>query len=80
MKAMNLQKTLLFFGTPGLIIFLMFKFAYPKLINIGLPIWWNTYICLWIPLIILVSIIITIFIKSDRKINDYFWVNKLKRK
>ena len=80
MKPMNLKTSLLFFGIPGLVIFLMFKFIYTLLLKYGLPIWWATYLCTWGPLIILILIVMIFYSKSNIKFKDYFWINNLKTK
>ncbi len=77
---MTLTKTLLFFWVPGLVIFLMFTFAYKPLVSSGIPICWATYICLWVPLIIMLAGIFYQFRTSKLKLNQYFWINKLEFK
>lgn len=80
MKAMDTKKTLIFFGVPGLVIFTMFQWAYEPLIKLNLPVHWVTFICLWIPLLILLAIVLFEFEKSNSRFEDFFWVNKLNGK
>ena len=77
MTTMNLQKTLLFFCLPGLAIFLLFSVLYKKLVSIGIPIHWATYMCLWAPLLALFVLVLCIFAMSKQKASDFFWINKL---
>lgn len=77
MMTMNLQKTLLFFFIPGLVIFFMFSLMYQVFLAQGIPVCWTTYICLWFPLIIMLMFIVYKFTKSKQKASTFFWINKL---
>lgn len=80
MKEMDLRKTLLFFGVPGIVIFIMFNWVYLLLIKFHLPVHWVTFICLWVPLLILLGIVLFDFKKSALDFKEYFWVKKLTKK
>ncbi|SNS36361.1 CAAX protease self-immunity [Anaerovirgula multivorans] len=77
---MDFKKTLLFFGIPGLVIFSMFTWGFNSLIELNLPVHWVTFICLWIPLLILLSIVLMEFKKSDIDFKEFFWINKLNKR
>lgn len=74
------MRSLLFFCIPGFVIFFLFNIVYPKLITVGVPIFWATYVCLWSPLILMVALVLINFKRSHTKITEYFWINKISLK
>lgn len=80
MKTMDLKKSLLFFGIPGMVIFFMFNWVYELLVKLNLTINWVTFICLWGPLLVLLGIVLIKFKNSNTDFKEYFWINKLNKK
>jgi membrane protease YdiL (CAAX protease family) len=80
MKPMGPLPSVLFFGVPGLVIFALFSLAYPRLISMGVPIPWATYLCLWSPLIGMAIVVLVNFINSGKRFTEYFWMNSVSRK
>jgi len=77
MKPFNWIKTLIFFFIPGILIFTLFKFAYDHLIQLGIPIYWTTFICLWFPIIIQSIIVLFLWLNSNISFNSYFWTTSI---
>ncbi|MEL7568593.1 MAG: CPBP family intramembrane glutamic endopeptidase [Dehalobacterium sp.] len=77
---MDLKKAVLFFGLPGMSIFLMFTWVYELLLKLGFTIYWATFICLWGPLLVMLGIVFIRYHVSRADFKEYFLVNKLSRK
>jgi membrane protease YdiL (CAAX protease family) len=80
MRPMTLQEALLFFGVPGLSIYLLFSYVYEQLVTSGMPIHWATYLCLWGPLVVQSVIILATYRRSKKRFHEYFWVSPLSLK
>lgn len=74
---MNFKKTLVFFCIPGFVIFYLFNYLIPKMINRGIPLHWAVYISIWGPVIILSIVIIYLWKKSKISYNNFFWVSDI---
>lgn len=77
---MDFRKTVLFFGIPGISIFLMFTWVYETLLQLGFTIYWATFICLWSPLLVMFGLVIVGYHRSKVDFKEYFFVNKLNKK
>lgn len=80
MKEMNVKKAVLFFGIPGISIFLMFTLVYEEVIKRGLPVHWSAYLCLWGPILVMVGFVLTRFFISRLSFTDYFRIGKLSKR
>jgi membrane protease YdiL (CAAX protease family) len=80
MKMMTLKESLLFFGVPGIVMFFLFTWAYRILLKLGFAIYWSAYICLWSPLLVMISIIFIRYHMSNVSFKEYFLVSKLKKR
>lgn len=74
---MNLQKTILFFGIPGLVIFYLFNYSIPVMLNDGLPLHWAVYISIWGPVTVLAMIVLTVWKRSKKIFSEYFWISNI---
>lgn len=77
MSKMNIPKTLLFFGIPGVIIFYFFNYSLPLFLEDGMSLHWAVYISIWLPICLLSIFVIFIWKRSNKSLNDYFWVSRL---
>jgi hypothetical protein len=59
---MNIKQSLLFFGIPGLLMFLGFSWLVTPLAAQGVPLIWAYFLALWSPVIILFILVLTIVI------------------
>lgn len=80
MKEMNMKNSLMFFGIPGISIFFMFDWGYEKLINWDIPVHWSTFMCLWGPMLIMISFVLVRFFMSGLDFTNYFSIGKLNKK
>lgn len=76
-KSMNLTKSLVFFGFPGFFIYINFQFVYQFLMKLDVSEFWATFLCLWVPVILVIVLVIFLWKKSGERFNDYFWINIL---
>lgn len=68
------------FGIPGISIFFMFDWGYEKLINWDIPVHWSTFMCLWGPMLIMISFVLVRFFMSGLDFTNYFSIGKLNKK
>lgn len=82
---MNLKQSLLFFGTPGLFIFLGVYWLVPPLTVQGIPLIWAYFLTLWGPVIILFLLVLRRYVYSrqtgkSRTFKEYFNLKPLRGK
>jgi len=80
MNKMDLKKSVLFFGLPGMGIFLMFARIYEILLKQGFTVYWAAYACLWGPLLVTLGIVIGRYHVSKSEFKEYFRVGRLNKK
>ena len=78
---MNFKNSLLFFGIPGLLIFLGVYWLVPFLLNQGIPLISAYFLAIWGPIIILFIIILRRWLHSrktgkKKTFKDYFNLRK----
>jgi len=82
---MNIKQSLLFFGIPGLLMFLGFSWLVTPLEAQGVPLIWAYFLALWSPLIILFILVLSRFLHSRKAgkqatFKEYFNLKPLKGK
>lgn len=80
MKKMDLKLTLLFFGLPGLQIYLSYMFLLPNFLESGMSMFWGIFICTWVGIIIMTGMVLYLWKQSEVEFKKYFWFNKLSKK
>jgi len=79
---MNLYKTLLFFGTPGLLMYLGVSYLAPVFRQKGIPDIIGWPVIIWTPVIVLFIIIMILFFKQSERVSfkERFRFNPLSKK
>jgi hypothetical protein len=82
---MNFKNSLMFFGIPGLLIFLEVYCLPPFLVNQGIPLISDYFLVIWGPIIILFIIILRRWLHSrkagkKKTFNEYFNLRTLRGK
>jgi len=80
MKKMNLNKTILFFGVPGISMHLIFIHLYPSMIITGINEFWATFLSSWTIPMLMAIVIIIMWKSSNIKLKEYIFIRKLKKK
>ena len=82
MTDMNLTRTLLFFGIPGLLMYLGVQFIQPVLTEIGVPLIISWSLLIWGPIILLFLLIVFPYLSksTDVKFSQRFRFKKMNQK
>lgn len=77
---MGAGKSLLFFGLPGLFMTVAMRMLFPRFVEGGMAMHWSLFLCLWIPIVILIGIVLFQWKKSPLAFSDFFWITPLCKK
>lgn len=80
MKSMNLRQSILFFGIPGLWIYINYTLLLPRLLNSGFPMLYGALLLMAIPILGLIAFIAIDYLTSPMVLTDFLFIKKLSKK
>lgn len=80
MKKMNLWQSILFFGIPGLLMYVNYVWILPIFLNLGVPMIFAALVLLGMPIIIMFTYVMVDFKRSGEKMSDFFYMKSLRLK